>query len=104
MSEHHESQSLYADEVISAPKTTSVWEDFVDIFYAPSQVFARRARSGFGVPMLVITLLAGILGIVNSGANDDMVDRDMARTQARQAAHATTSGKPQPSEAQLQTM
>src|SRR3954454_17138234 len=101
MSEHHESQSLYADEVISAPKTTSVWEDFIDIFYAPSQVFARRARSGFGVPMLVVTVLVCALGFVNGAAVAAMIDGDRARQQAGQSAQAASTGRPQPSEQQM---
>ena len=35
----------------------SVWEDFIDIFYAPSAVFARRARGNVWIPLTVVTLL-----------------------------------------------
>ena len=44
----------------SAP-TASRWEDFIDIFTSPSAVFRRRENSGFGMPLLVFTLLFGIL-------------------------------------------
>ena len=43
------------------PKPAAWWEDFIDIFYAPSQVFARRANSGFFLPMVVVTLLVGVI-------------------------------------------
>src|ERR671932_2052109 len=39
----------------------SVWEDFIDIFYAPSQVFERRRDGRFGLALLVLALLTGIL-------------------------------------------
>ena len=40
----------------ASPASASVWEDFIDIFYAPSAVFARRSTSGFFIPMLVVTI------------------------------------------------
>jgi hypothetical protein len=60
-------------------KSASVWEDFIDIFYAPSTVFERRASSGFFLPMLVVTLLTGILFIVNSGVLAPIMDAEMGR-------------------------
>jgi hypothetical protein len=60
-------------------KPASVWEDFIDIFYAPSQVFERRANSGFFLPLIVVTLVTGILFIVNSGVLEPMMDAEMAR-------------------------
>lgn len=44
----------------AAPKA-SVWEDFVDIFYAPSQVFERRRDGRFGLALVVLAVLTGIL-------------------------------------------
>jgi hypothetical protein len=61
------------------PAPASRWEDFIDIFYAPAQVFARRANSGFGIPMLVVTLLIGILAIANSGVMQPIMDAEFAR-------------------------
>ncbi|MEJ7812125.1 MAG: YIP1 family protein [Gemmatimonadaceae bacterium] len=43
-------------ESTPAPKRASVWEDFVDIFASPSEVFARRQNGGFALPLLVLTL------------------------------------------------
>ena len=58
------------------------WEDFVDIFYAPSQVFARRATSGFGIPMLVVTVVVGLIAIANSGVMQPMMDAEFSRATA----------------------
>ncbi|HET9682570.1 MAG TPA: hypothetical protein VFP15_00585, partial [Gemmatimonadaceae bacterium] len=65
------SASAPGDGLDAAPapaKPASRWEDFIDIFYAPSSVYERRARSGFGIPMLVITVLIGLIFIANSSA------------------------------------
>lgn len=42
-----------------APKPASFWEDLVDIFVSPAQVFARRAGKGFGIALLFVTLVFG---------------------------------------------
>src|SRR5262245_12379352 len=41
----------------SAPKKASRWEDFVDIFMSPSQLFRRRADDSWTMPILVVCLL-----------------------------------------------
>jgi hypothetical protein len=75
-----------AAEVGVAPSPAAApaawWEDFMDIFYAPSQVYARRAGSGFGVPMLVVTVLITILAIVNSGVMQPIMDAEFTRSAA----------------------
>lgn len=63
-------------------KPASVWEDFIDIFYAPSDVFARRTNSGFGIPMLVVTVLSGLIFWANSGAMQPMMDAEFSRQTA----------------------
>jgi hypothetical protein len=70
-----------------APETTPAawWEDFIDIFYAPSSVFARRANSGFGIPMLVVTLLVGGIFLANSGVLQPMFDAEFTRGMASAA-------------------
>lgn len=60
----------------------SRWEDFIDIFYAPAQVFARRENSGFGIPMLVVTVLIALIAIANSGAMQPIMDAEFARATA----------------------
>ena len=63
-------------------KPASRWEDFMDIFYAPSSVFARRASSGFGIPMLVVTLLIGLIFLANSGVMQPIMDAEFTRATA----------------------
>jgi len=73
----------------ASPATASKWEDFIDIFYAPSAVFARRSASGFFVPMLVVTLLAGTLYLVNSAVWSQVMDAEMGRALAKRAQTLT---------------
>ena len=72
-----------------AEPKASRWEDFIDIFYAPSAVFARRASSGFLLPMVVVTVLAGALYIMNSNVWSYVMDAEMSRALARQSQQLT---------------
>jgi hypothetical protein len=65
-----------------SPKAASRWEDFIDIFYAPSSVFARREHAGFGIPMLVVTLLVGAIFLANMGVMQPVMDAEFARATA----------------------
>jgi len=67
----------------ASPASASKWEDFIDIFYAPSAVFARRITSGFFIPMLVVTLVAGTLYLVNSAVWSQVMEAEMGRALAR---------------------
>jgi hypothetical protein len=64
------------------PKKAAWWEDYMDIFYEPSVVFARRMNSGFGVPMLVVTVLIGVIFLANSGAMQPVMDAEFTRSTA----------------------
>lgn len=68
-----------------AAPTTALWEDFVDIFYAPSQVFARRATAGFGWPLLIVTLLVGVIAFANAGVLQPLMDAEITRSMAKAA-------------------
>jgi hypothetical protein len=59
-----------------------VWEDFIDIFYAPSQVFARRAQGSFWIPLFVVTVAVGALFYLNSGLLQPMFDAEFDRGMA----------------------
>jgi hypothetical protein len=44
-----------------AAKPAPVWEDLVDIFYAPRQVFERRRDGKFGLALVIVLVLATVL-------------------------------------------
>jgi hypothetical protein len=44
-----------------AAEGTGVWEDLIDIYYAPTKVFERRRDGRFWVPLLVLTAMTMVL-------------------------------------------
>ena len=68
-------------EPVTAPAEpqASLWEDFIDIFTSPSQVFRRRQNSGFGMPLLVLVVLFAILIYGTKGLVQPVLDADIAR-------------------------
>jgi Yip1 domain len=60
----------------------SVWEDFLDIFYAPSKVFVRRANGNFWIPLLLVTLLIAVLAFANRNIMRPVFDAEFARNAA----------------------
>src|SRR5690606_25497913 len=54
------------ESVTSPPEVVhgeaSLWEDFVDIYYAPRQVFERRVEGGrWGIVLLIVTAVMALL-------------------------------------------
>lgn len=79
------SASAPGDNLDASPapaKPASRWEDFIDIFYAPSSVYERRANSGFGIPMFVVAVLVGVIALANSGVMQPIMDAEFARQTA----------------------
>ena len=52
----------------TAPERAALWEDFLEIFIKPAAVFERRKAAGFAVPLLVLTVLFGLLFFGLKGA------------------------------------
>ncbi len=63
-------------------ENASVWEDFLDIFYAPSRVFARRANGNFWIPLLLVTVLIAVLAYANRNIMRPMFDAEFVRSTA----------------------
>jgi hypothetical protein len=61
----------------------SLWEDFIDIFTSPSAVFRRRDGSGFGLQLLVLTVLFAIIVIGTKSLVMPAIDADIARQGAK---------------------
>jgi hypothetical protein len=66
---------------VAAPPA-AIWEDFIDIFYAPSAVFRRRENGNFFIPLVVVTIVCGVLFYLNSGALQPMFDAEFDRGMA----------------------
>jgi hypothetical protein len=69
-------------DVEPAPAKAGLWEDFVDIFYAPSSVFARRSDGKFGLALLLLVVVATILVFVTKNAMQPIFDAEWTRQTA----------------------
>ncbi|MDQ6770791.1 MAG: YIP1 family protein [Gemmatimonadota bacterium] len=66
-------------DVEPAPAKAGLWEDFVDIFYAPSSVFARRSDGKFGMPLLFLIVVGTVLFFLTKNAMQPVMDAEFAR-------------------------
>ena len=64
------------------PGRAGLWEDFVDIFYAPSSVFARRSDGQFGMPLLFLVLVGTVLFFLTKNATQPIMDAEFTRRTA----------------------
>lgn len=69
-------------EADPAPAKAGVWEDFVDIFYAPSSVFARRSDGKFGLALLILIAIGTVLFFITKNATQPIMDAEFARRSA----------------------
>jgi len=65
------------------PQKASLLDDFMDIFYAPSAVFARRANADFWIPLIIVSLLLGLLFFANRDLMEPVMDAEFARNAAK---------------------
>lgn len=61
-----------------------LWEDFIDIFYAPASVFRRREQGPILLPLFLITVLVGTIFFLNSGALQPLFEAEFDRQMAAQ--------------------
>ena len=67
-------------------ENASVVEDFIDIFYAPSSVFARREQSGYGIQFLVVSLLFAGFAFASKSVFSQIFDAEFSRGMAKAMA------------------
>src|SRR5690349_12593945 len=70
------------------PEKASLLDDFMDIFYAPSSVFARRANSSFWVPLIIVAVLLGVIYLANRDLIDPIMEAEFARAMAKNPSTA----------------
>jgi len=73
-----------ADPPVPA-KPASLWEDFIDIFVSPSEVFDRRRNSSFFLPLIILTIIMVVITVVGSSALQSAIQSDIARGMAAAA-------------------
>lgn len=69
-------------EAEPAPAKAGLWEDFVDIFYTPSSVFARRSDGKFGLALLFLVVVGAVLYFVTKNAMQPIFDAEFTRQTA----------------------
>jgi hypothetical protein len=85
--------------VATTSSSASIWEDFIDIFHSPSAVFARRENGNVWLPIVVVTLILGVLFYATMGVLQPMMDAEFQR-----GAAAAMRKNPQLTEEQIATM
>lgn len=81
------------------PEQASLFEDFIDIFYAPSKVFSRRANASFWAPLLIVSAVTAIFSFVNRDVASAIFDAEYTRAMA-----AVQAKNPQLTADQLNSM
>jgi hypothetical protein len=76
----------------------STWEDYVDVFFSPATLFARRSDSRYGVAFLVFWVLMVGLFFASRSAMQPIFDAEFSRQMA-QVAQARPDLKPEQLEA-----
>ena len=66
----------------AAPKAPSVWEDFIDIFASPSEVFRRRQNGNWFIPMIVVTIVVFAIFLGTKSLTQPVFDAEFARGMA----------------------
>jgi hypothetical protein len=69
-------------DVDPAPAKAGLWEDFVDIFYTPSSVYARRSDGKFGLALLFLVIVGTVLFFVTKNAMQPIFDAEFTRQTA----------------------
>ena len=69
-----------------APEKANIVEDFIDIFYAPSTVYARREKAGYGLTLLIVSVIAALFAFASRDLFSAAMDADMTRRMADQMA------------------
>jgi hypothetical protein len=69
-------------EVDPSPAKVGLWEDFVDIFYTPSSVFARRSDGKFGLALLFLAIIILVLIFLTKNAMQPVMDAEFTRQTA----------------------
>ena len=67
----------------AAPEKASLFEDFVDVFYAPSTVYARRATSGYWPYFFIVWALMAVFAFAGRAVTSAVFNAEYSRNIAR---------------------
>ena len=66
----------------AAPPPQSFWEDLIDIYFQPANVFRRRQNSSVWPPMLFVAIAIGVIFFVTFNTLQPIFDAEFARRAA----------------------
>jgi hypothetical protein len=64
-------------------KPASFWEDLIDIFFQPADVFRRREHASFWPPLAVVAVLMAVFAVANMNVLQPVIDAEMSRQMAQ---------------------
>lgn len=67
------------DSGAPVPEKASLIEDFIDVFYAPSTVYARRANSSYWPYFWIVSIIAGVFLFASRSIMSAVMDAEWAR-------------------------
>lgn len=67
----------------ASPEQSSIFEDLIDVFFAPAAMFARRAGRSPWLPFLLVSILLVGMYFVNIGNMQGIFDREVERAVAQ---------------------
>jgi hypothetical protein len=74
-------------DAAATPQTPNagIWEDFIDIFHQPSQVFDRRRNGQFGLALLLLVVFFAVLYIALNNGLAPITDAEISKQMAAMA-------------------
>jgi hypothetical protein len=64
-------------------KPASFWEDLVDIFFQPIDVFRRRENASFWPPLITVAVLSAVFAVANTNVLQPIIDAEISRQMAQ---------------------
>ena len=65
--------------VVTATPQASLWEDFIDIVFAPANVFRRRERGSWLIPLVIVTIAIAVISFASRGVMQPVMDAEFER-------------------------
>ena len=69
-----------ANAAAAPAKSPSFWEDVIDIFYQPAEVFRRREGKSAWPPLLFVSIAIGVIVFATFNTLQPIFDAEFARS------------------------
>jgi hypothetical protein len=76
---------------VAPAKPASLWEDFIDILYAPTSVFERRREGKFGAALLTLIVVFSAAYFATKPLMQPLMDRAMAQQVVKMQARGMSA-------------